>query len=321
MAENRVTVFGGSGFIGRHLIRRLAATGAIVRVAVRDPERANFLKPLGDVGQIVPRAADITNAASVAGSIEGSDCVINLVGILYERGARTFESIHVDAVRRLAKAAKAAGVADLVHVSALGASETSESRYARSKASGERILRDAFPEAIIIRPSVVFGPEDDFFNRFAALARFSPVLPVLTDDVLSGQGPRLQPVYVGDVADAIMKALADGSNRGKTFELGGPRVYTMREIMELVLQVVERKRLVLPMPFWLARLEASVLQYLPKPPLTPDQVALLKSDNVVGGKLPGFAALGLDPTSPDPILPTYLDRFRAIHRHTVIRAP
>ncbi|MEO5373239.1 MAG: complex I NDUFA9 subunit family protein [Alphaproteobacteria bacterium] len=320
MAETRVTVFGGSGFIGRHLVRRLATHGAIVRVAVRDPERAQFLKPLGDVGQIVPRAADITNAASVARAIDGADWVVNLVGILYERGARTFESIHVDAVRALAKAVKEAGVRRMVHVSALGARETSESRYARSKAMGERVLRDVLPESIIVRPSVVFGPEDDFFNRFAALARYSPVLPVLTNDLLGGQGVRLQPVYVGDVADAIMKTLTGDGVTGKTFELGGPRVYTLREIMDLVVRMVDRRRLVLPMPYWLASLEASVLQYLPKPPLTPDQVTLLKADNVVGGGLPGFAELGLVPTSAEPILPTYLDRFRSLHRHTVLRS-
>lgn len=314
----RVTVFGGSGFIGRHLVRRLAQDGHIVRVAVRHTNEAAFLKTSGDVGQISLRATDIADQASVEAAVADSDWVINLVGILYERGRATFEAMHVEAPRRLAKACKAAGIKTLVHVSALGASETSTSVYARSKAMGERVMRDNFPDAIIIRPSVVFGPEDGFFNRFAAMARISPVLPVITSDLPSGTGIRFQPVYVVDLAEAIVRA-ANPAQRGKTFELGGPRAYTMREIYELVLKTVQRRRLVLAVPFWLAKAKASILQFLPVPPLTPDQVELLRTDNVVSGTAPGFKDLGIEPSAPEAILPTYLDRYRTMHRHVVMR--
>lgn len=324
MTSRLATVFGGSGFIGRHLVRRLAADGWRVRVAVRDPVAAEFLRTAGEVGQIVPMAADITSDASVAQAVEGAQAVINLVGILYERGAATFQAIHVEGARRVAAAAAAAGVERLVQVSALGAAADAPSDYARSKAAGEQAVQAAFPQATILRPSVVFGPEDGFFNRFANLARVSPVLPVFTRDGLKPKftsegmsvdyygsgGPRFQPVYVGDVADAIMAVLRDAASAGRVYELGGPRSYTMREIMALVADATGRHRPLLPLPYAVGRLQAAVLKYMPTPALTPDQMRQLEVDNVVSGNLPGLEQLGISPTAVEPILPTYLARHR-----------
>lgn len=320
MARRLVTVFGGSGFIGRHLVQRLAARGWIVRVAVRDPVAAEFLRPLGDVGQINPIRADVTDPAGVAMAIGGADAVVNLVGILYERGRRSFDRVHRQAAETIAKAAAEAGVARLVHMSALGADKGSPSAYARSKAAGEEAVQAAFPSAAIIRPSVVFGPEDDFFNRFARMAALSPFLPVITADgftpkrtesgyvldLYGSGGPIFQPVYVGDVAEAMARAVEDPALAGKVFELGGPRRYSMKEVMELVLRMTGRRRLLLPLPFGVARLQAALLQYLPTPVLTPDQVALMRVDNVVRGGKPGLAELGIQPTTAEAILPTYL---------------
>lgn len=322
-----VTVFGGSGFLGRHLVQRLAAAGALVRVAVRDVEAANFLKVLGDVGQIVPWPADITDPAQVATALDGASEAVNLVGILYERGRRTFERIHVDGAANVAGAAKAAGVNSLVQVSAIGADAASESQYARTKATGEAAVRAAFPAATILRPSVVFGPEDNFFNLFAGLARLSPVLPVFgcptvpkvklfpegglfEVDLYGSGGTRFQPVYVGDVADAIVKALTTPACRSKTYELGGPVVYSFKELMDLLLAEVGRKRFLLPLPFAIASFEAFFLELWPKPLLTRDQVTLLKRDNVVAEGALGFKDLGLAPKAAEAIVPTYLHRFR-----------
>lgn len=310
MAVRRVTVFGGSGFVGRHLVRRLVAAGCIVRVAVRDPEAAAFLKPLGEPGQIVIRRADITDQKQMEAVIAESDEVVNLVGILYERGQRTFEQLHVETPRRLAKLCKAVDLKCFIHVSALGASKTSHAQYARSKAMGELVIRNNFPNAVIFRPSVIFGPEDDFFNLFAALACLSPILPLFTDATTRGTGPHFQPVYVGDVADALMQGLDNSACRGKTYELSGPKVYTLRDLLDLVLRETDRRRLVVPVPFWIGKLKARFLQYLPKPPLTPDQVTLLRKDNVLSSTLLGFDALGIEPTAPEAIVSTYLDRYR-----------
>jgi len=322
-----VTVFGGSGFVGRHVVQRLAAAGAAVRVAVRDVEAANFLKVLGDTGQVVPWPADISEPAQVAKAVDGAGEAVNLVGILYESGRRTFERIHAEGAATVARAAKAAGVGSLVQVSAIGAAAGSPSAYARTKAAGEAAVKATFPGAVILRPSVVFGPEDNFFNMFAGLARLSPVLPVfgcptvpkvklfpegglIEVDLYGSGGTRFQPVYVGDVADAIVKALAEPKCRGKTYELGGPVIYSFKELMDLLLSEIGRKRFLLPLPFALATVEAFFLEMWPKPLLTRDQVTLLKRDNVVAPGALGFKDLGIAPKPAEAILPTYLHRFR-----------
>ena len=305
MAPGLITVFGGSGFIGRHLVRRLAQQGWIVRAAVRRPSEALFLKPMGDVGQITPVRAPVQDPDAVKAAVAGARAVINLVGILYERGARSFEAIHARAPQTIAEAAAEAGAERLVHVSAIGADPQAEAGYARSKAAGEAALRGAFPAASILRPSVVFGPEDDFFNRFAVMARISPALPLI-----GGGETRFQPVYVGDVAQAIATCLADPACQGKTYELGGPRVYTFKALMELVLAQTGRRRLLVPLPFALADLQAMVLELLPVPPLTRDQVKLLRRDNVVGEGALTLADLGIAPVAAESVVPTYLDRYR-----------
>jgi uncharacterized protein YbjT (DUF2867 family) len=316
MTQPLATIFGGSGFIGRYIVQRLAQRGWTLRIAVRRPDEALFLKPLGDVGQITPIAANIRNERSVAAAVAGADTVINLVGILFEGGPQRFAAVHGEGARRLARAAKAAGATRFLHVSAIGADPASPSLYARSKAAGEAMVREAFPAAVIFRPSIVFGPEDDFFNRFAAMARISPVLPLI-----GGGTTKFQPVYVGDVADAAVAAL-EGAGRdpltgepgplaGKTFELAGPTIYTFRQLLELLLAEIGRRRILLPLPWGLARLQASILGLLPRPPLTLDQLKLLQRDNVAGGGLPGLADLGIRPEAVEAILPTYLDRFRA----------
>lgn len=319
------TVFGGSGFIGRHLVQRLARGGARVRVAVRDPERAAFLKPFGDPGQVVPVACNIRDDAAVARAVDGADAVVNLVAILYETAKQTFPAIHVEGARRIAAASASAGVRRLVHVSALGASRRSPAVYGRTKAAGEAAVAEAFPDATIVRPSVVFGPEDDFFNRFARLARISWALPLIGGDVADerpfaglmfrghrfGAGTaRFQPVYVGDVADAIMRILARPDTAGQTYELGGPEVYDLRGILEIVLRETGRCRLLLPVPYWLADFEARFLELLPKPLLTRDQVKLLKRDTIVAPDAQGFDALGITPTTVETIVPGYLARYR-----------
>lgn len=329
MAERLVTVFGGSGFVGRHLVNQLAAQGWRVRVAVRDAEGAKFLKPLGELGQVSCVTANVTNEASVRRAVAGAEVVVNLVGILYERGRRTFKAMHVDAAATIARAAREAGVSQLIHMSALGAASDSPAAYARSKAEGEEQVRAAFPGATLFRPSVIFGVEDSFYNTFGALARAFPVLPYFTTDAPAlRKGPsglpevdfygrggmKVQPVYVGDVARAMVATLSDASLRGKTYELGGPQVYSMREIMQQVSMETRRNRCVLPVPMWIARIKAAVLQFLPVPPLTPDMVRMMQRDNVVTGAQPGLEAFGITPEHPSAHLPAYLERFRALHR-------
>lgn len=299
-----ITVFGGSGFIGRNLVRGLAAKGARIRVAVRHPNEALFLKPLGDVGQIQTVQANLRHPDSVAAAVRDADAVINLVGILFERGKQKFADVQAEGAATVAKAAAKAGASRLIHISAIGADMDSPSRYARSKAEGEAGVRAAFLDATVLRPSIVFGPDDDFFNRFAGLAKISPVLPLI------GAETRFQPVYVGDVADAIVAALGDEDTRAKTYELGGPRVYTFRELMELTLREIGAKRALVPVPFGLAKIKAAFLQCLPNPPLTVDQVRLLQSDNVVAADGLKLADLGITPTPAEAILPRYLYRFR-----------
>ena len=329
MDRSVVTVFGGSGFVGRHLVQRLAKKGYVVRVAVRDTESAMFLKPMGNVGQIVPVQVDITDDSAVRGAVAGAHAVVNLVGILFQRKKGQFDAIHHQAAGRIARLAKEAGVARYVHMSALGADADSKAEYARTKARGEKAVLEAFPEAMITRPSVVFGAEDQFFNRFAAMATLSPVLPVVVPevprakrgggwlpslDLFSGGGPKFQPVYVGDVADAIMRGVdrdvPQRETAGQVFELGGPEVMTMKRVMEFVLETTWRKALLMPLPVPVAKVNAFFLEFLPEPPLTRDQVNLMLTDNVVGGTLPGFKELGIEAQAAEGIVPGYLDRFR-----------
>jgi NADH dehydrogenase len=327
MSRRLVTVFGGSGFIGRHVIQRLARQGATVRVASRDTEAANYLKPLGEIGQIVPVPVNLGNEQSIARALHGADQAINLIGILSEWGKSTFENIHVGAAGAIATAATNAGVKQLVHVSALGASAEAASFYGRSKAAGEEAVKAAFADAVIIRPSAIFGPEDHFFNMFAGLARFTPVMPVfgcplIPKVVLFGLdspvdfeffgdgGTRLQPVYVGDVANAIVAILDDRSIKGEVYELAGPHVYSFKAMMDMILKESGRPRILVPYPFALASFWAWFLEFLPNPILTRDQVTLLKEDNVISGEQPGFAELGLKAASAEAMLPTYLRRFR-----------
>lgn len=306
MDRRVVTVFGASGFIGRHLVKQLVRDGYIVRAAVRDVDAALFLKTAGAVGQVAIVQANVTDPTSVAAAVAGADAVVNLVGILAEGGRkRTFQRLHVEGAATVAAAAARAGVKRLVQMSAIGADAQSDSAYARSKAAGEEAVREAFPEATVVRPSVVFGPEDRFFNLFAFLTRVSPMLPLI-----GGGRTRFQPVYVVDLAKAIAAILATSATGGRTYELGGPRVYTFREILGLVLAQTRRCRLLMPLPFGLASLEAWFLEKLPKPLLTRDQVKLLKRDNVVAADAAGFEALGIEPTPVEAVLPTYLARFR-----------
>jgi NADH dehydrogenase len=301
MNTNLVTVFGGSGFVGRHTVRALARAGWRIRVAVRHPNRAFFLRPLGSVGQIDIIKCDITDPDQVARALHGADAAVNLCGILFQAG-QTFEDLQADGAAHVAQAAAAAGVGALVHVSALGADTESNSEYAVTKAEGEESVREAFPKAVILRPSIIFGPEDGFFNKFAALARFTPALPLI-----GGGRTRFQPVFVGDVAQAIVTGLS--RQDGRTYELGGPAVYSFKELLQLILRETGRRRILVPLPFGLAMLKAAFLQILPKPLLTVDQVRLLKKDNVVSPTAPGLAELGITPTSVEAVVPSYLWRF------------
>jgi uncharacterized protein YbjT (DUF2867 family) len=306
MRIDTATVFGGTGFLGRYVVRRLAREGARVTVAIRRPEEAKFLKTMGGVGQITPLATNIRDEATVQRAVEGADAVINAVGILYESGPQTFAAVHVEGAARIARAAQAAGVRRLVHVSAIGADAASSAAYGRSKAAGEKAVSNAFPGAAIMRPSLLFGPEDKFFNRFAAMAMLSPVLPLI-----GGGHTRFQPVYACDVADAIGTALAlDGPPPPRPYELGGPQVYSFRRLMEIMLAEIGQRRLLVPVPFWLATAEALWLERLPMPLLTRDQVRMLRSDNVVSAQAPGIETLGITPTALEAILPGYLRRFR-----------
>jgi NADH dehydrogenase len=304
-----ITIYGGSGFIGRHVVRAIAKTGARMRIAVRRPELAGHLQPLGDVGQINAVQANVRFPASLAAPAEGADAVVNLVGILFATGKQTFTAVQDEGARHVADAARKAGARALVHISAIGADKDSPSVYARSKAAGEKAVIEAFPEAVILRPSIVFGPEDDFFNRFAALARIAPALPLI-----GGGHTRLQPVYASDVARAVVASLTGKAVAHDPYELGGPEVLTLKEVMQRVLDYTMRRRLLVPEPFWLAKLQAALLQWLPKPPLTIDQVRLLQTDNVVSeaasrdGRT--LQDLGIEPIAIEAVVPDYLERFR-----------
>jgi uncharacterized protein YbjT (DUF2867 family) len=306
--DTLVTIFGGSGFLGRNVVRALCKRDYRIRIAVRRPELAYHLQPAGKVGQIHAVQANVRHPASVQTAMRGSSVVVNLIGILTESGGQTFDAVQFRGAETVAKAAEAAG-ARMVHVSAIGADDNSPSRYARAKAAGEKAVLAAVPSATILRPSLMFGPEDQFTNRFAALAQMSPVLPLVGGDT------RMQPAYVGDVADAVADAVDGKTRPGATYELGGPEVLTMREIMQLIFRMTDRDRTLLPLPFGLAKFQAFFLQFAPGAfKLTPDQVELLKTDNVVseaaksaGLTLPG---LGIAPDSMEAVCPQYLWRFR-----------
>ncbi len=304
-----VTVFGGSGFLGRHVVRALAKRGYRIRVAVRRPDLAIHLQPLGGVGQIQAVQANLRFRWSVDRAVEGADHVVNLVGILHESGAQNFDSVQEFGARAIAEAARAAR-AGLTHVSAIGADKESKSDYARTKGLAEAAVLETVKSAVILRPSIIFGPEDGFFNKFAAMARYSPMLPLI-----GGGNTKFQPVYVGDVAEAIARSVDGDLAGGKVYELGGSEVRTFKELMQELLTVVERKRILLPIPFWAARILGSAAGVLPSPQLTRDQVTLLESDNVVSDKavkdgrtLEGIA---ITPRTMEAILPSYLWRFRA----------
>jgi NADH dehydrogenase len=305
MRNRRTAVLGGPGFIGRYVVKRLAAQGEVVAVGCRNAEEAKFLRPMGDVGQVQPLNVAIHDEVVLPAFLAGSGALVNCVGILRESGSQTFERVHHTGPARLARVARDTGIERFVHISAIGADSRSTSAYARSKAAGEQAVRDAFPTVTILRPSIVFGPEDQFFNRFAAMATISPVLPLI-----GGGETRFQPVYVGDAADAVINCLEDPATAGRTYELGGPKIYTFRELLELLLNEIGRKRWFIDVPFGLAELQAKLISVLPNPPLTPDQVELLKRDNIVSPGALTFASLGIMPTPVEVILPTYLDRFR-----------
>jgi NADH dehydrogenase len=305
MRNRRTAVLGGSGFVGRYVVQRLAARGDVVPVGCRHAEDAKFLMTFGLVGQIAAVDVTIDDEQLLPAFLAGNEAVVNCVGILQEGGAQTFERVHHLGPARMARLAREAGVARLVHISAIGADPRSPSAYARTKAAGEAAVRDAFPTATILRPSVVFGPEDQFFNRFAGIAMISPLVPLI-----GGGQTRFQPVFVGDVADAVLKCLEDPATAGRTYELGGPKTYTMRELIELLLAEIRRKRVLVDLPFGAAELQARLMSILPRPPLTVDQVELLKRDNVVSSGALTLAALGIAPTAVEGILPSYLDRFR-----------
>ncbi|MCB9990238.1 MAG: complex I NDUFA9 subunit family protein [Rhodospirillales bacterium] len=302
------TVFGGTGFIGSQVVRELAAKGYTVKVATRVPERAYELKTCGTPGQVVPVACGY-DEASIATAVKGSDAVVNCIGILYERGKRKFSFVHEAVPQMIAKACKKEKAGCFVHISALGVDKAT-SRYAASKLAGEQAVRKAFPEAVILRPSVVFGPDDTFFNRFAQLAQFAPMLPLI-----GGGTTKFQPVFVGDVADAVIAAVtavpgASFDPRGKIYELAGPEVLSFKEIYERLFYYTHRPRMLVRLPYGVAKVKAAFLGLLPQPPLTCDQVESLKTDNVPGGDLPGLLDMGVQPTGMAQILPSYLVQYK-----------
>lgn len=307
-AGKLITIFGGSGFVGRQVVQELARQGYRIRVAVRRPDLAGDVKPLGGVGQILSIQANVRYPESVIRAVRGSDIVINLTGILSEGGKQRFDTVQNVGAKNVAEAAKVAGVKTLVHMSAIGANKQAQSAYARSKALGEEAVFTQFPDAIIIRPSVIFGLDDGFFNLFGAISRLSPILPLV------GGNTKMQPIYVGDVAEAFAVAANGGVKGGKIYEIGGPQTQTMRELMERLLIETGRNNLLLPVPNPIAKLIGSMLQILPNPWLTADQVTLLQHDNVVSDEAKQqkrtLSAFGVEPTTMAAILPTYMWRFK-----------
>jgi uncharacterized protein YbjT (DUF2867 family) len=301
-------VFGGAGFIGRQVVQRLARLGYVVRVVGRNPEAARALMTQGMVGQVVPLAADLREDAAIGRAVAGAELVVNLVGILAEGRPGDFQRLQGELPGRIGAAASAAGVRRMVQISAIGADAGSPSAYARSKAAGEAAAKASFPRVVILRPSIVFGPDDHFFNRFAGMARMLPFMPVVCGDT------RFQPVYVGDVADAVLAGLTQDGIEGRTYELGGPRVASFRELMAMVLDLTGRRKRLVEIPDGLVRLQARIGEHLPGKPLTRDQLAQLRRDNVVSEGAEGFAALGLETRAMDAVVPGYLSRFRRAGR-------
>lgn len=315
-----ITIVGGSGFLGRHIVQALAKSGYRIRVAVRRPDVAGHLLPLGMVGQIQVVQGNVRYPASIAAACADASIVINLTGILHESGRQDFEGVHVVGAETVARSALEAGASQFIHVSAIGADPASDSDYARTKGEGELKVREIYPAATILRPSVVFGPEDELFNRFAGMARLMPVLPVI-----GGGATRFQPVYVGDIAKAICNILDGKLGAGQTYELGGPEIITLREMFEYVVKATDRKRVLVSLPFAIAKLQASFLQLLPKPLLTTDQVKLLRHDNLVSEQAVSehrtLSDLGVTPVGIEAIVPRYLEQYRRTGSYGVTPRP
>ena len=296
-----VVVFGGSGFLGRRIVHRLMAAGASVRVAVRHPERARSALPAADPAQVVFFGADVREPTSVTTAMSGADAVVNAVSAYVEKAGVTFESVHVQGAETIAREAARLGVARLVLVSGLGADPQSRSPYIRSRGRGEQVVQRAFPDATIVRPSAMFGPGDALFGTLASLARLLPLLPLI-----GGGRTRLQPVYVEDVAEAVVRIITDPRTVGRTYEFVGPGVYTLRELVRFTLRVIGKRRLLMPLPFMVAEIQARLFEFLPSPPLTTGQVDLLKADSVASGALPGLPELDIRPKSVEEVVPTYI---------------
>ncbi len=304
-----VTIIGGSGFVGRYVVRLLAKKGWRIKIVCRNPEQAGFLQPLGDVGQIQAVRANICDARALRAAIKGSDAIVNLAGVLAQSGKQTFDDVHCEGARRVCEAAKTFEITNVVHVSALGADLRSKAQYARSKALADIKVLEICPTAVILRPSVIFGEEDEFFNRFAAMARLSPFLPAI------GFGrTKFAPVYVADVARAIVCALEGHAIAGTIYELGGPAQYTMKELLHMTQSYSGRKQRTLPIPFFIAMVQGFILQYLPGKVLTVDQVRMLRADSIVSAKAQKeqrtFEGLGIEPTPIDAVVPVYLEKFK-----------
>ena len=304
MKNKTACIFGGTGFIGRQIVRELAKRGVTIKVATRVPERAYFLRPAGVVGQVVPVQCDYDDVESIGKAVQGCDYVVNCIGVLYEKGAQTFQRAHVDIPTRIAAACKKHSVGKFVHISALGVDQSS-AKYAKSKLEGEAAVKANFRGVTILRPSVVFGEGDSFFNMFAEMARFAPALPLI-----GGGETKFQPVFVGDVADAAIKSLELPEASGKVFSLGGPEVVDFKEIFARLFSFTGRKRFLVPLPYPAAKFKAKILSLMPKPLLTPDQVELLKTDNIVPEKASDFSDLGLHATAMDVVLPQYLETYK-----------
>jgi uncharacterized protein YbjT (DUF2867 family) len=305
-----ITVFGGTGFLGRRLVQRLAAEGASVRIAVRHPDPARSALRAAGLNQITVFRADVREQASVAAAVSGVDAVVNAVSAYVEKRGVTFEAVHEQGGETVAREAVSAGVARLILVSGIGANPESRYPYIRARGRGELVVQQAFPGTTIVRPGAMFGPGDAMFGTLADLARMLPVLPLI-----GGGRTRLQPVYVEDVAEAITRMFADPGTAGRTYELAGPGVYTMRELVKITLRLIGRRRLLMPVPFTVATVQARLFELLPSPPLTTSQVDLLRTDNVVSGVLPGFRELGIEPKGVEEVVPTYIGRSHVPESH------